>query len=111
MLMRAPAAMRASLDEAQTANRTEQEPDAVVTPSAAQPRQPSLDVYIVSIAGDAWAITLNGHLTGTYSRRSDAILAAVICAGASSRIGHEAEVVTQSARGEIRRIWSTVDHS
>jgi hypothetical protein len=109
--MRAPAAMRASVDNAQTVNRTEQEPEAVVTPSPAQLQQTNLDVYVVSVAGDAWSITLNGRVTGTYARRSDAVLAAVICAGASSRIGHEAEVVTQSARGETRRIWSTVHRS
>jgi hypothetical protein len=68
------------------------------------------DTYIVSRIGETWSVTLDSRVTGTFSRRTDALLAAVICAGASGNLGHEVEVLAQSTTGETHLLWTNRDN-
>jgi hypothetical protein len=92
--------------DAQTPTQPGQESNLVLVRSREPQRHMDRDVYIVSAAGNEWSITLNGQVAGTFSRRSDALLAAIICADASARIGHDAEVLTRSASGETHSVWT-----
>ena len=65
--------------------------------------------HVVCAAGESWNITLNGDAIGTFARRREAVLAAVICARASRRIGQEAEVLMLSTSGKTHAV-RTWDH-
>jgi hypothetical protein len=60
--------------------------------------------YVVCAAGDKWNITLNGDVIGTFARRPEAVLAAVICARASRQIGQEAEVLMRGTSGRTHAV-------
>jgi hypothetical protein len=66
-------------------------------------------VYVVCAADEGWSITLNGSVIGTFARRRDALLAAVICSRTSRRIGHETEVLARSGTGKTRAVL-TLDY-
>jgi hypothetical protein len=97
------AELRASNNDQQVQNLPQRDP--VFTCSREHEDQIDRDVYVVSAAGEEWSITLNGRVTGTFSGRNDALLAALICAKASSKLGHEAEVRTQ-IMSEAHLLWT-----
>jgi hypothetical protein len=68
------------------------------------------DTYTVCGVGESWSVTLHGQVTGTFPRRTDALVAAVICAGASAKLGHDAEVLTQGPSGETLLLWTNQHH-
>jgi hypothetical protein len=105
-----PSVMGASDSVAQMANQAEQWPQPPVIQSPEPPAQTERDVYVVSAVGEEWSITLYGQVIGKFVRRSDALLAAIICANASIRIRHDAEVLTRSASGETHSVWTYAYH-
>jgi hypothetical protein len=65
-----------------------------------------LDRYLIVPADDGWAIQLNSAVLGTFSKKGEAIEAAIVVACSSGQQGIQAQVLTKGADGKIVPIWT-----
>ena len=64
------------------------------------------DQYLVAPLGERWAVKLRDNILATFSRRGEAIEAAITVAQSLGAQGIAGQVLSSDADGDIQPIWT-----